>query len=236
MDDFRLPRAPFLIVNLKSYLSREQTLRLGECADSLSLSFETDIFITAQPLHLADLSKAAPDLLVTAQHMDADQNKASMGRVLPETLVEVGAKAVMLNHASHHLALNTLDLAINSAKEYGLLTLVCADSESECRAVAELGPTIVICEPTSHIGTGTMISGDYVARTTAAVKHVNSEILVVQAAGVSCGADIRRLLEQGADGSGGTMAVVGASDWGSILRDMLTSISDYRMCQTRSER
>ena len=225
-------RTPFLIVNPKSYLSRDQALRLGDCANRLSTEFGTDIFMTAQPLHLAELVNAAPDLVVTAQHLDAEQSESGMGLVRPECLAEVGARAVILNHASRRMTVSDLDLAIRSAEKYGLLTLVCADSERQCQAVATLGPTIVVCESTPHIGTGTMIGGDYAARTTTAVKQVNPQILVAQAAGVSHGADVLRLLEQGADGSGGTTAFIRSSDWESVMRDMLTAITAFRNRQS----
>ena len=64
-----------------------------------------------------------------------------------------------------------------------MATIVCADTERQCRAVAQLGPSIMICEPTASIGTGTMDAGDYIERTTRAVKEIDPSILVIQAAG-----------------------------------------------------
>ncbi len=221
-------RAPFLIVNPKAYLAGRDVLRLAKLTDELAGEFGIDVIFTAQHVDLRLVAENTTNLTITAQHMDPIVPGRGMGHILPEALVEAGVKAVVLNHAEHSLTLAQLDDTMRRAKEVGLMTIVCADSDRQCRAVADLGPAIMICEPTANIGTGAMDAGDYIERTTRIVKDVDPSILVIQAAGVTTGADIRRVLEQGADGSGGTSGIIKAPDWRAILIDMFTAIKEHK--------
>ena len=225
--------APFLIVNPKAYLGGADTLRLALLTDELAGEFGIDVIFTAQHAYIVEIARRTTNLLITAQHMDPIVPGRGMGYALPEALVEAGAKAVVLNHAEHPLTLAQLDATMRRADELGLATIVCADSELQCRAVAELKPTVMICEPTANIGTGSMDTGDYIERTTRAVKQVDPSILVIQAAGVSCGADITRVLQQGADGSGGTSGIVSAPDWREVLVDMFTALKQHKSASRR---
>lgn len=220
-------RAPFLIVNPKAYLGGADTLRLAKLTDELAGEFDVDVIFTAQHVDLRAVVEATTHLTVTAQHMDPIVPGRGMGHILPESLVEAGVKAVVLNHAEHPLGLATLDATLERAREVGLMSIVCADSDAQCKAVADLGPDVMICEPTANIGTGEMDSGDYIERTTRIVKDVDPSILVIQAAGVSRGEDITRVLQQGADGSGGTSGIIKHPDWREILTDMFTAIKNH---------
>ena len=220
-------RTPFLIVNPKAYLAGNQVLKLAQLTDELAGEYDIDVIFTAQHVDLRMVADHTSNLTVTAQHMDPIVPGRGMGHILPEALVEAGVKAVVLNHAEHALTLSELDVTMRRAAEVGLMTVVCADSDRQCRAVADLGPNVMICEPTAKIGTGSM-DARYIERTTRIVKDVDPSILVIQAAGVSRGVDIRRVLEQGADGSGGTSGIIKAPDWRAILDEMFTALKEYR--------
>lgn len=224
---------PLLIVNPKAYLFGAELTRLARLTDELAGAFRIATIFTAQHADLRLLSDQTLDLTITAQHMDPIVPGRGMGHVLPESLVDAGARAVILNHAEHPLSLAQLDDTMVRAREVGLSTIVCADSEAQCRAIAHLGPDAMICEPTAAIGTGEMDTGDYVERTTQAVKSVDPSILVIQAAGVSSGADVARVLSQGADGSGGTSGIIKHPDQRAILTEMYTALRDHTAAPTR---
>ncbi|WP_130864768.1 triose-phosphate isomerase [Acidipropionibacterium timonense] len=221
-------RSPFLIINPKAYLGSADTLRLARLADELAPEFDVDVVFTAQHVDLRLIAETTRHLAVTAQHMDPIVKGRGMGHILPDSLVEAGARGVVLNHAEHPLTIAELDANIRRAREVGLATIVCADTDAQCRAIATMGPDIMICEPTALIGTGTMDAGDYIGRTTRIVKDVDPHIMVIQGAGVTTGADITRVLGQGADGSGGTSGIVNHPDWRHILTDMFTAIANHR--------
>lgn len=221
-------RTPFLIVNPKAYLGSADTLKLARLTDELAGQFDVDVIFTAQHVDLRLVAEHTSNLIVTAQHMDPLVRGRGMGFILPDSLVEAGARAVVLNHAEHQLTLAVLDETMQRAREVGLLTIVCADSDAQCRAIAAMGPDLMICEPTANIGTGQMDAGDYIERTTRIVKDMDPSILVIQAAGISSGADVAAALRQGADGSGGTSGIVTHPDWRAILTEMFTAVQQHR--------
>ncbi|MDI9629359.1 MAG: triose-phosphate isomerase [Acidobacteriota bacterium] len=220
-------RSPFLIVNPKAYLGGADTVRLASLTDELAGQFDIDVVFTAQHVDLRIVAEKTTRLTVTAQHMDPIVKGRGMGHILPESLVEAGVRAVVLNHAEHQLSLAVLAETMQRAREVGLLTIVCADSDAECRAIATMAPDIMICEPTNNIATDQMAASDYVERTTRIVKQVDPGILVIQGAGVTTGADVARALRLGADGSGGTSGIVRHPDWRGILTEMLTAIKQH---------
>ena len=220
-------RAPFLIVNPKAYVYGAEALELATMVDELAARYGIDVIYTAQQLYIRMIADACPHLTVTAQHMDAITPGRGMGYILPEALAAAGAKAVILNHAEHPVSLAALDATMQRAREVGLMTIVCADSYAQCVAIAHLGPDVMICEPTANIGTGDMVSEEYVDESLKLVRAVDPEILIIEAAGVNDAEDIKRVIEQGADGSGGTSIIVNAPDRRATVDQMLSVLSAH---------
>ena len=203
-------RTPFLIVNPKAYIYGQESLELALVCDQLAEEYDIDIIFTAQHVDIQKVADNTKNVIVTAQHMDAITPGRGMGHILPEGIKAAGAQAVVLNHAEHPLHTNVLDKTIKRANELDLVTIVCADSPEESKAIAQLGPDMMICEPTSLIGTGSTSGDDYIRATNEAVKSVNENILILQAAGVSTGDDVYRVVMDGAHGSGGTSGILNA--------------------------
>ena len=203
-------RTPFLIVNPKAYIYGQESLELALVCDQLAEEYDIDIIFTAQHVDIQKVADNTKNVIVTAQHMDAITPGRGMGHILPEGIKAAGAQAVVLNHAEHPLHTNVLDKTIKRANELELVTIVCADSPEESKAIAQLGPDMMICEPTSLIGTGSTSGDDYIRATNEAVKSVNENILILQAAGVSTGDDVYRVVMEGAHGSGGTSGILNA--------------------------
>ena len=221
-------RAPFLIVNPKSYLYGRASLDLALHCDEVAASHDVDVIFTAQHADLRLIAERTSHLWVTAQHMDGIVPGRGMGRILPESLVDAGARAVVLNHAEHPLAFAELDAAITRAREVGLMSIVCADTDAQCRAIASMGPDVMICEPTANIGTGEVVSEEYVDRTLRIVREVDPRILVIEAAGVNDADDVARVLRQGADGSGGTSSIVKAQNPQQVVDQMVAAVAAAR--------
>ena len=221
-------RAPFLIVNPKAYIYGEETLELAKVCDELAQEYDIDIIFTAQHIDIQKVEENKKNIIVTAQHMDGIVAGRGMGHILPEGIKAAGAKAVVLNHAEHQLTINQLTKAMKRAKELELLTIVCSDTLEETKAIATLAPDIMICEPTSLIGTGTTSDDDYIKATNAAVKSVDKNILIIQAAGVSTGDDVYRVIMEGADGSGGTSGILNAPSRKNKIIEMLDAIQKVK--------
>lgn len=221
-------KAPFFIVNPKSYLYGAEVVKLAQIADRLAQQYHIDCLFTGQLIDLPALKQATQHLIITAQTMDPLEPGRGMGQVLPEGLQSQGVGAVVLNHAEKPLTIAALDWTIKRARTLNLMSIVCADTPEQCRAVAQLHPTMMICEPTSVIGTGTISNDDYIQQTNQAVREVDSQILIMQAAGVSTGADVTHVLQLGADGTGGTSGIIQAPDWQAKLTEMMSALVQFK--------
>lgn len=221
-------KAPFFIVNPKSYLYGIEVVKLAQIADRLAQQYHIDCLFTGQLIDLPALKQATQHLIITAQTMDPLEPGRGMGQVLPEGLQSQGVGAVVLNHAEKPLTIAALDWTIKRARTLNLMSIVCADTPEQCRAVAQLHPTMMICEPTSVIGTGTISNDDYIQQTNQAVREVDPQILIMQAAGVSTGADVTHVLQLGADGTGGTSGIIQAPDWQAKLTEMMSALVQFK--------
>ncbi|MCT6826474.1 MAG: triose-phosphate isomerase [Bombilactobacillus mellifer] len=221
-------KAPFFIVNPKSYLYGAEVVKLAKIADRLAQQYHIDCLFTGQLIDLPALKQATQHLIITAQTMDPLEPGRGMGQVLPEGLQSQGVGAVVLNHAEKPLTIAALDWTIKRARTLNLMSIVCADTPEQCRAVAQLHPTMMICEPTSVIGTGTISNDDYIQQTNQAVREVDPQILIMQAAGVSTGADVTHVLQLGADGTGGTSGIIQAPDWQAKLTEMMSALVQFK--------
>lgn len=217
-------RVPFLIVNPKAYIYGQESMELAKICDELSEEYDIDIIFTAQHVDLRQVAAETKHIIVTAQHMDGIMPGRGMGHILPEGIKDAGAQAVVLNHAEHSLTLDQLDKAMKRANELELVTIVCCDTPEAAKAVAQLNPDMMICEPTSLIGTGSISSDDYIQATNAAVKSVSEDILILQAAGVSTGDDVYKVVTEGAHGSGGTSGILNAPDRKGKIIEMLDAL------------
>lgn len=221
-------RAPFFVVNPKSFLYGEELYDLASHADKLAQEYELDILFTGPLTELAILAARFPNLIVTSQHMDSVGPGDSMGLVLPESLKEIGVEVVVINHADRALTFSQIIATVKRAKELGLKTLVCADSILEAKAIAELGPDILLAEPTELIGQAQITTDEYVLETTRLIKEVNPNILVEQGAGIRTEDDVRKLLELGADGVGLTSGIVKADNPKEMMEKMVMEVVKFK--------
>lgn len=215
---------PFLFVNPKSYLYGQKSLELARAADRICQQYGVTIFFTCPYADLRLIAAETSHIIVTAQNMDSLEPGRGMGAVLPESLVEAGARAVVLNHAEHPKTLAELTACIRRAQKLGLVTIVCADSVPEARAVAELGAEVILAEPTQLIGTGTTAGPEYIVEATQAIRSVSPEIKVMIASGITTAEDCYEVVFHGADGTGSTSGIVKAPEPERRLEEMVAAI------------
>ena len=163
-------------------------------------------------------------LIVCAQSMDPLVPGRGMGHVLGESLKEAGAQALFLNHAENPKTLSDLYATIKRAKELEMITVVCADSTVEAKAVACMGPDIVLAEPTDLIGTGQVADDSYTVETVKALHEIDPNVLVMIASGVSTAEDCYNVIKLGADGTGATSGILKAPDPAVRVREMAEAI------------
>lgn len=215
---------PFLFVNPKSYLYGKESLKLALAADRICKETGVQIFFTCPYADIRLIAENTKYITVTAQNMDSLKPGRGMGAILPESLVEAGAKAVVLNHAENQKTVAELYACINRAKELGLTIIVCADSVTESKAVAELGVDVILAEPTALIGTGTTADASYTIDCCAAIKAVDPNVKVMIASGITTPEDCYKVVYNGADGTGSTSGIVKAPDPAVRVEEMVAAI------------
>lgn len=218
-------KQPFFVFNPKSYLYGEELVKLAQRADELAVKYpECSVLVTVPFADIAAVKQATEKIIVTAQHMDGITPGRGIGHVLPESVYHAGARAVFLNHAERPLTLAELTKSMKRGRELGMKTIVCADSIEEAKAVAVLGADIILCEPTELIGTGQTSDSRYIEQTNQAIKEINPNILVMQAAGISSAEDVYRTIKLGADGTGCTSGITNASSPADRLTEMVEAV------------
>ena len=91
-----------------------------------------------------------------------------------------------------------------------------------------MGPDILLCEPTEQIGTGVTSDDAYLQATERAIREISPDILIMQAAGISSGEDVYRVIASGADGTGGTSGILKAPDPRQRLEEMIIAMEKAR--------
>lgn len=224
MNKERKVSIPFFEIGPKSYLYGDDILELAVAADKASEKYGVDIIFTTPVVDIRRVREATKNIHVFAPHMDAIYPGRGLADTLPESLAAAGADGVMLNHCEKPLDFEVLKETIKRANEVGLTTIVCADSMADASKIAELAPDIIVAEPSELIGTGVSVGKEYVEAATNAVKNVNSDILVLTAAGISNGEDVYNTIIAGADATGSSSGVAKAPDRAAMVDEMISAV------------
>ncbi len=217
-------KSPFLIVNPKSYLYGKKSLELALAADKVAADTGLSMYFTCPYADIRLIKENTEHIIVCAQSLDPLVPGRGMGHVLPESLKEAGAGAVFLNHAENQKTVADLYACIKRAQELDMITVVCADSTVEAKAVACMGADIVLAEPTDLIGTGQVAEDSYTTETVKALHEVNPDVLVMIASGVSTAHDCYNVVKLGADGTGATSGILNAPSPAERVREMAEAI------------
>jgi len=218
-------KAPFLIVNPKSYLYGQKSLELALAADKAQEETGIQVYFTCPYADLRLIKENTKNVIVCAQSMDPLTPGRGMGHVLGESLKEAGAEAVFLNHAENPKTVADLYATIKRCKELGIITIVCADSTVEAKAVCCMGADIVLAEPTDLIGTGQVADDSYTVETVKALHSIDPNVLVMIASGVSTAEDCYNVVKLGADGTGATSGILKAPDPKQRVMEMAQAIA-----------
>jgi triosephosphate isomerase len=217
--------APFFELGPKAYLYGRDVLELALCADRISAQYGVPIIMTPQCVDIPLLARETKHLFIFAQHMDPLRIGRGIGSVLPEAVKAAGASGTLLNHAEKPLPGDVLARTIQRADEVGLATMVCAGDIREIEAVSRMGPNIIIAEAAQDIGTGHRSADPSTIQHINEIVHaIDPRILLLHAAGISCGEDVYRVIAAGAQATGSTSGVILAEDPCSMLEEMIAAV------------
>lgn len=228
-------KCPFLVVNPKSYLYGQKSLELAKAADETARQTGIQIFFTCPFTDIRYIKENTSYITVTAQHMESLPPGRGMGHILPESLKEAGVGAVFLNHAENAMTVAELSQTIQRAKDLEIITIVCADSVSEGQAIAQLGPDILLCEPTDLIGTGKVADNSYVIDAVNKIKAIDKNIAVMIASGVTTADDVYNVIKLGADGTGATSGILKAPSPAKRVQEMADAILKAQHEKTKED-
>ena len=222
-------KPPFFEIGPKCYLYGDDVVDLALAADAASMKYDVDIIFTTPFLEIRRVAEATKRIHAFAPHMDSLRPGRGLANILPESVKAAGAEGVMFNHCEKPVSIAELRAGILRADEVGLISIVCADSIAEASAIARLKPNIIVAEPTELIGTGKVSDIEYVEASTHAVKGVDPEILVLQAAGIKSYDDVYRNILAGADAIGtssGIVALPTREERNKMTDDMIRAVRE----------
>jgi triosephosphate isomerase len=88
-----------------------------------------------------------------------------------------------------------------------------------------MGPNIIIAEAAQDIGTGHRSADPSTIQHINEIVHaIDPRILLLHAAGISCGEDVYRVIAAGAQATGSTSGVILAEDPCSMLEEMIAAV------------
>lgn len=219
-------KGPIFLVNTKAYICGQESLEFAKVVEAAAVKYDLDVFYTCQPTDIRLLSENVDQIFITAQTMSGIQRGRGTGTILPEAVAEAGADAVLLNHCEQLLKLGEIESAVNRAKELGMLTVVCTDTVWDCKSIAQLKPDVILNEPASLIGTGQTSDTAYLEETTAAIKSVDEDIFILQAAGVSTPEDVKHVVLPGVSGTGAASGAVAVPNRPEVIDAMFKALRD----------
>jgi triosephosphate isomerase len=144
--------------------------------------------------------------------------------ILPEGVKDAGAVGVMINHCEKPMSLPQMKKTIDRARELDMLVFACADTLDEAKAIAQLHPDIINPEPSEIIGGGKGASPmAYVMDSIKAIKEVDPNIMVEQAAGITCGQEVYDFIMAGSEAAGAASGIMNAADPIAMIDEMIAA-------------
>lgn len=203
--------APFFEIGPKNMLRLPAIIEVASAAARAGEEHAVSVIVSVPAPVISQVQRAVPGVFVFAQTMDDDEPGPSVGRITAESLVDAGARGVMLNHDSSPLDPLTLARTVRRASESGLMTMVCAGTDDQALELARLDPTIVLYEPPELIGGAGGGDRPWIRPVDQRVHDVAPGVLMMHAGGVAVPEDAYRIMRSGAQGTGSTSGVLLAS-------------------------
>jgi triosephosphate isomerase len=223
-----LPRSPFFETSVKNYIYGDAVLEYAKAVDAAAKKYDIDVIFIAPYTEIRRIAENTDRLMVFAPYMDPIYPGRGIADVLPEAIKAAGAKGVVMNHCEKPMTLSQIKKTIARAIELELITFACADSITEAKAIAQLKPDILNPEPTELIGGDKASAMSYVRETVRAIKSINPDILVEQAAGITRGVQVYDFIMAGNDGAGSASGILKFPDPYALLDEMIFYVRKAR--------
>lgn len=183
-----------------------------------------DVLFICPALEVRRVAENTKHLFVLATYMDTLRPGRGCADILPEGLKAAGAVGVMINHCEKPMSLPQMKKTIDRARELDFLVFACADTLDEAKAIAQLHPDIINPEPSEIIGGGKGSSPmAYVRDSIKVIKEIDPNIMVEQAAGITCGQEVYDFIMAGSEAAGAASGIMNAADPIAMIDEMIAA-------------
>jgi triosephosphate isomerase len=216
-----LPKSPFFETGVKNYIYGDAVLEYAKALDAAAIKYDVDVLFFSPYTEIRRVAENTERIIIIAPYMDTIRPGRGIADILPEALIDAGAKGVLLNHCEKPMSLPAIKATIDRANELDMITFACADSIEEARAIAQFEPDIINPEPTELVGTENASDMDSAMAVLRAVKKMYPAMLVDQAAGITKGSQVYDFLMAGYDGVGSGSGILNSADPFALMDEMV---------------
>lgn len=219
-------RTPYFEIGTKNYIYGDKVLEYAKAADAAAEKYDIDVLFICPAVEIRNVVQNTKNLIVLAPYMDTLRPGRGMADVLPEALKAAGAVGVVVNHCEKPMSLPQIKATIDRANEIDFLVFACADTVAEAKAIAQLHPDIINPEPTELIGGsgGGVSDMSYVKEVMQAIREIDPNILVEQAAGITNGKQVYDFIMAGSEAAGAASGIMNASDPIAMIDEMIGAV------------
>ena len=217
-------RTPYFEIGTKNYVYGDRLLELARAADKAAAKYDIDVLFITPAVEIRRVVENTKHLIVLAPYMDTLRPGRGMADILPEALKAAGAQGVVINHCEKPMSLPAMKATIERARELDFLVFACADTVMEAKAIAQLHPDIINPEPTELIGGSSGVSDmRYVRECIQAIKAIDPNMLVEQAAGITNGQQVYDFIMAGSEAAGAASGIINAADPIAMIDEMIAA-------------
>ena len=188
-----------IFVNFKTY--QKGTGKSALLLAKICLEVEKETGIKIIPVvQVVDIN-LLKDFNVFTQHVDDISFGPNTGKILPQAIIEAGAKGTLLNHSESKIPFQVIGSTIQKIKalDNNFKVLVCCESIDEAQEIIEFKPDFLAYEPPELIGGDISVSKaepEVISDFTKMIK----EVPILVGAGIRTGDDVKKAIELKAQG------------------------------------
>ncbi len=199
-------------------------LEYAKAADAAAEKYDIDVLFITPCTEIRRVAENTRHLIVLAPYMDTLRPGRGMADILPEGLKAAGAQGVVVNHCEEPMSVPAVKATIDRARELDFLVFACADTVDEAKALAQLHPDILNPEPSELIGgAGGVSDMAFVREVIEAIKAIDPDIMVEQAAGITSGRQVYDFIMAGSEAAGAASGIINAEDPLAMIDEMIAA-------------
>ena len=216
---------PIIITNFKVYEQSTGADAVELAKEHERIMNETGVAfaVAGQAMDLGMLASAV-SIPVLAQHVDGVGYGAHTGSIPVEIAHAMGVDGSILNHSEHRISDTQIECALEDLREFGMLSVVCAENVEEGHKFIQMGADFVAVEPPELIGGTVSVSTAKPELIEEAVNVIGRGRVIV-GAGIKTAEDVATAIKLGAAGVLVASGVVKAEKPVDALRELARLIA-----------